>query len=117
MRSPIKRNDSGGMDHLHLDHDESRTLHDAEMVVVAARQPRHTAEGDTPLGQLTVLRVVGARASTIHAALRPVLSLRITPNRRCGSAEPSACRRPLGESLLGLGREAWHSSIRWIDDE
>ena len=89
VRTAVERDDPRVVNHLLLDRDVLRRLHDQEVVVVAAGQLRHAAR-DTALGKVALLGVVVAIVAARGASLAPPLAFR---------------------------RERRHPAVRRIDDE
>src|SRR5207237_8853240 len=89
MRTAVQRNDAHFVDHLLLKCDDARRLHDLQIVVVGARQPRQRAR-DAALPQIAIFRTGGG-----------------TLPRGCNGVR----------ALLALWRERRNASVRRIDDQ
>src|SRR6266566_155438 len=95
MRATVQWDDSGVVNHLHQDHNRSRSLHNLVVAVVVRRKHWRSSlrHRETTLGQRSVLRTVE------------------------GATSSSGCLHAIGVSLLRLRRQRWNSSVRRVDNQ
>src|SRR3989442_14355902 len=93
-------------------------LDDPQMVVVAARQPRHAAEDQTPFAEAAILRVVGAGSAAVDAALGAVLDLEVvTSGGGCRAGEAPQLRRIFRKTLERCRCERGDCPIGRVQDQ
>src|SRR5437773_7229789 len=95
MRATVQWDDSGVVNHLHQDHNRSRSLHNLVVAVVVRRKHWRSSlrHRETTLGQRSVLRTVE------------------------GATSSSGCLHAIGVSPLRLRRQRWNSSVRRVDNQ